>query len=183
VSLFARTSSLPLTAAVAEVARQQSCRYSGARLFLKGWPSGAGPRQASSPASRYLSRTAYPSTASCANLLDMMRPFALCLALVVGTVHRVTANVEKTIFIGPSVVKIPQQRPTLDDLHLGVLTHLNRSIRTHVAASFPTSTSAGGKVTWMLLDNLTEGQRYEVRICWAATVCKIRLSSSSAQLG
>lgn len=33
--------------------------------------------------------------------------------------------------------------------------------------------SAGGKGTesWFLLEGLVPGQRYEVRVCWVATVC------------
>lgn len=92
------------------------------------------------------------------------------LFLLLG-VQSVLANVEKTIFLGPQTANIPQQSPSLDDLHIDVLTPDNWSLRTHVEANFPdVSLSDKGKSTWLILDNLTESQRYEVRICWIATV-------------
>lgn len=93
-------------------------------------------------------------------------------------VSLVTANVEKTIFLGPEPVNIPQHSPSLSDLHIDVLTpgaddndnNNNWSLRSHVQAIFPTDDLPRGKETWLLLDHLTEGQRYEVRVCWLATV-------------
>ncbi|KAL1896733.1 hypothetical protein Cpir12675_002681 [Ceratocystis pirilliformis] len=107
------------------------------------------------------------------------------------------ANTEKTIFSAPDARPIPLAHPTLADLNLPVLMPLPQNasqLRTHLAASaagIPGMTNTpdtdldedgshqdGGKAgnnapsmfdTWMLLDNLTPGQRYEVRICWAAT--------------
>lgn len=85
------------------------------------------------------------------------------------------ANVEKTIFLGPAPVPVPQQPPTLSDLNLHTLTPGNNSIRTRVDREFPgiteeTGDEGRGVETWWLLDDLTEGQRYEVRVCWAAIV-------------
>lgn len=80
------------------------------------------------------------------------------------------ANVEKTIFLGPPTVNIPHQHPTLEDLRLDVLTPDNWSIRTRLPADFPTEKAPSGKTSWFLLDNLTPNQRYEVRVCWPATV-------------
>lgn len=85
------------------------------------------------------------------------------------------ANVEKTIFLGPEPVPIPQQRPTLSDLNLHTLTPGNSSIRTHLDREFPgtkeeTGQESRGVESWLLLSDLTEGQRYEVRVCWAAIV-------------
>ena len=95
--------------------------------------------------------------------------FLICLLLGVG-ISLVSANVEKTIFLGPEPVNIPQQHPTLSDLNIDLLTPETWSLRTHVEAIFPTAELEKGKSTWLILDNLTEGQRYEVRICWLATV-------------
>ncbi|KAK3387180.1 hypothetical protein B0H63DRAFT_151891 [Podospora didyma] len=85
----------------------------------------------------------------------------------------VLANVEKTIFLGPAAVNIPLAHPTLDDLNLEVLTPASpptsSSLRTRLEAQFPTASHPCGKSTWLLLDNLEPGRRYEVRICWAAT--------------
>lgn len=81
----------------------------------------------------------------------------------------VSANTEKTIFLGPEPVNIPAQSPSLNALNIDTLTPNNYSIRTHLDAIFPTPDLARGKESWLILDDLTEGQRYEVRVCWLAT--------------
>ncbi|KAI6355957.1 hypothetical protein MCOR25_008040 [Pyricularia grisea] len=87
----------------------------------------------------------------------------------------VAANVEKIIFLGPDTINVPHQSPTIADLGLDVLSPDSantRSIRTYLEAEFPGKDEQGlrkGKTTWLLLDNLKPGQRYEVRVCWAAT--------------
>ncbi|CEL06166.1 hypothetical protein ASPCAL07273 [Aspergillus calidoustus] len=78
------------------------------------------------------------------------------------------ANVEKTIFLGPSPLAIPALNPALDDLGLERLSPENGMLRTNLNASFPT-TDAPGTDSWFFLENLNPGQRYEVRICWLAT--------------
>lgn len=84
------------------------------------------------------------------------------------------ANVEKTIFLGPEPLDVPQhqQRPALAGLNLDVLTpESSWSLRTRLDAAFPAAGgSERGTPAWLLLDDLVEGQRYEVRICWLATV-------------
>lgn len=102
--------------------------------------------------------------------------FQALLLCLVSIAQYAAANVEKAIFLGPEVVNIPLGSPTLDDLHLDVLTPDNGTLRTRILASAPlgaaTEEEAGprGKSTWLLLDNLNPGQRYEARISWAATV-------------
>ncbi|CAL3967039.1 hypothetical protein PZA11_003466 [Diplocarpon coronariae] len=81
----------------------------------------------------------------------------------------VLANTEKTIFIGPRSFQIPAEHPTLKDLHLDSLSPQQWSLRTHVNTEFPTNSSQYGQASWFLLHRLQEGQRYEVRVCWAAT--------------
>ncbi|KAI0598729.1 hypothetical protein F4775DRAFT_170424 [Biscogniauxia sp. FL1348] len=89
----------------------------------------------------------------------------------------VRANTEKAIFLGPPSVDIPPAHYTsgsnsnsiLDNLHVQVLTPDHHALRTHLEAQFPGNSSHHGKPTWLILDDLTEGQRYEVRVCWAAT--------------
>ena len=82
----------------------------------------------------------------------------------------VFANVEKTIFLAPPTIAVPQAHPNLDDLRLIPLSSPSyQSVRTHLNASFPTPESPRGTVAWFLLDELNPGQRYEVRICWLAT--------------
>jgi hypothetical protein len=79
------------------------------------------------------------------------------------------ANTEKAIFLGPEPVPIPLTHPTLSDLHLDTLTPTNLTLRTQLAAQFPSAAHPQGTATWLVLDNLTPHQRYEVRVCWAAT--------------
>lgn len=81
-------------------------------------------------------------------------------------------NVEKTIFLAPPSISIPSGHPNLQDLYLDVLsTPLSLlSLRRQLPASFPTPTHPRGNETWLLLEGLEEGRRYEVRICWAASV-------------
>ncbi|RBR04453.1 hypothetical protein FVER53590_00556 [Fusarium verticillioides] len=80
------------------------------------------------------------------------------------------ANVEKTIFTAPASLPIPQQKPSLSDLRLPTLTPGGPNIRTHVSRRFPSRPKdyASGVATWVLLDKLNQGQRYEFRVCWAA---------------
>lgn len=80
------------------------------------------------------------------------------------------ANVEKTIFLGPEAVQISQRHPNLDDLHLDILTPTNATLRTNLTASFPKLPKSKGAESWFLLDELRQEQRYETRVCWAATV-------------
>lgn len=104
-----------------------------------------------------------------------MRPLAHAYSLLWCTA--VLGNVEKTIFLGPDPINIhnPQQQPNIDTLNLEVLSPLNTTLRRAVPASFPTSTFSKGSEAWFLLDRLRAQQRYEVRICWAATVRYPRL--------
>ncbi|KAJ5440086.1 uncharacterized protein N7458_011084 [Penicillium daleae] len=90
----------------------------------------------------------------------------LLLPLLTIPVH---ANVEKTIFLGPPATTIPSEAPDLDDLGLERLTPQNGVVRTQVNASFPSAEAPDGTESWFFLENLTPGQRYEVRICWLAT--------------
>ncbi|GKT49889.1 uncharacterized protein ColSpa_10070 [Colletotrichum spaethianum] len=79
------------------------------------------------------------------------------------------ANTEKVIFVGPETVNVPTMPPTLEDLRLDVLTPDDWTKRLDLKASFPTGDTPSGTTTWLLLDRLTHGQRYELRVCWAAT--------------
>ena len=82
----------------------------------------------------------------------------------------VQANVEKTIFIAPPETTIPSEQPDLDDLGLERLSPQNPIVRTQLNASFPTTDAPDGVESWFFLENLKPGQRYEVRVCWLATV-------------
>lgn len=80
------------------------------------------------------------------------------------------ANVEKTVFLAPPAIPVPPDHPNLDDLQLEVLSPRQSSVRLHLDAAFPSAENPKGVESWYLLDNLKQGQRHEVRICWSATV-------------
>ena len=82
----------------------------------------------------------------------------------------VCANVEKIIFLAPKAIHIPIEHPNLDDLRLDTLTLSHLTLRCWLPASFPNKTHQKGTEAWFLLDGLKQDQRYEVRICWSATV-------------
>ncbi|KAL4890538.1 hypothetical protein BDV59DRAFT_204250 [Aspergillus ambiguus] len=92
--------------------------------------------------------------------------FRLFLLLLLSAL--VPANVEKTIFLAPPSVILPSIDPALDDLGLQRLSPNNPVLRTKLNVSFPTG-SHPGTDSWYFLENLSPGQRYEVRICWLAT--------------
>lgn len=81
-----------------------------------------------------------------------------------------TANVEKTVFVAPPPSPIPGENPGLDDLGLDRLSPFDFVVRTYLNASFPTEDAPQGSESWFYLEDLNPGQRYEVRICWLATV-------------
>ncbi|KAM0192643.1 hypothetical protein ACHAPI_008227 [Fusarium lateritium] len=92
------------------------------------------------------------------------------LSCILATVTPAIANAEKTIFTAPASIPIPEQKPSLADLRLPALTPDASQIRTNISRVFPSEPKhyASGAATWVLLDNLNPGQRYEFRVCWAA---------------
>ncbi|PSR79770.1 hypothetical protein BD289DRAFT_455699 [Coniella lustricola] len=91
------------------------------------------------------------------------------ICLLLTGISLCLANVEKAIFLGPEPVNIPQTGPSLANLYLDVLSPEDWSLRTLLDAVFPTAELPRGVDAWLILDRLTEGQRYEVRVCWLAT--------------
>lgn len=83
----------------------------------------------------------------------------------------IQANVEKTIFLAPTAATVPSGEPDIGDLGLERLSPENHVVRTRLNASFPSETTPSGTDSWFFLENLIPGQRYEVRVCWLATVC------------
>ncbi|KAH8691126.1 hypothetical protein BGW36DRAFT_387723 [Talaromyces proteolyticus] len=79
------------------------------------------------------------------------------------------ANVEKTIFVAPSPQPVPAESSVIDDLGLERLSPGDYILRTNLNASFPTHSQPYGTESWLYLEDLNPGQRYEVRICWLAT--------------
>jgi hypothetical protein len=99
-----------------------------------------------------------------------MRVSAL-LCIVVTQAWTLRANVEKTVFLAPSPVTLPHEPPSLDTLRLDVLDPADLSIlATSLPVQFPSSSAPRGLESWYLLRALDGSRRYEVRICWPATV-------------
>ncbi|KAK4166728.1 hypothetical protein QBC43DRAFT_14956 [Cladorrhinum sp. PSN259] len=94
---------------------------------------------------------------------------ASLITLILLFTTPIFANVEKAIFLGPATINIPLAHPTLTDLNLDTLTPNTSTLHTKLTASFPSPFNPHGSSTWLILDNLIPSQRYEVRICWAAT--------------
>ncbi|KAF1833928.1 hypothetical protein BDW02DRAFT_598652 [Decorospora gaudefroyi] len=95
-----------------------------------------------------------------------LRVGLLCIVTQVATVK---ANVEKAIFLGPPPATLSNDRPSLDDLGLPVLSPSDAILPAQLPVQFPTDTLPRGLASWYLLRALDDGRRYEVRICWPAT--------------
>jgi hypothetical protein len=98
-----------------------------------------------------------------------MARLLLLLLLYFCLMHTAQANVEKTIFVAPPS-ESPPHDASVDTLLLGRLSEQYSSVRTFINASFPTAESPKGTETWFLLEALRPRRRYELRICWLATV-------------
>ena len=96
-------------------------------------------------------------------LLASISTLAWCISPIL-------ANVEKAVFLAPDAIQIPSYQYNLDQLNLNTLAPPNYALRTYLSASFPSPEHSLGTEAWLLLDGLQRYQRYEVRICWAATV-------------
>lgn len=91
------------------------------------------------------------------------------------------ANTEKAIFTAPEAVALSDTQPSLEALQLRTLTHPNSTLRTSLDVTFPSESTPRGRDHWYLLRDLVQGQRYELRVCWAAIVslkgCHLYLSN------
>lgn len=99
-----------------------------------------------------------------------MMNLLLLLTTLFVSLPSVCANVEKVIFMGPESLYIPTEHPNLEDLQLDALSPNDWSLRTYLLADFPTVDAPHGSESWFLVRNLRHSQRYELRVCWAATV-------------
>ena len=93
------------------------------------------------------------------------------LLCIVPHIWLVNANVEKTIFLGPERLSLPHEILSSEHLRLHVLNHSQTILPTQLPVQFPTKQALRGLEYWYLLQPLEPGKRYEVRICWPATVC------------
>jgi hypothetical protein len=103
--------------------------------------------------------------------------FYLRLISILLSIQYAAANVEKTIFVAPLPWTVPAEDAAIDDLGLDRLSPADFMLRTNLNASFPTEEEPYGTESWFYLEDLTPGQRYEVRICWMATVILPSLQS------
>ncbi|KAI1973216.1 hypothetical protein LOZ53_001074 [Ophidiomyces ophidiicola] len=86
-----------------------------------------------------------------------------------------SANVEKTIFTAPpaSLTRWPSSMSDIQSVglkNLDILSPSISSIRKRLEAAFPSEQTPLGIQSWFFLADLNPGQRYELRICWIATV-------------
>ncbi|RKF60452.1 hypothetical protein OnM2_050004 [Erysiphe neolycopersici] len=82
----------------------------------------------------------------------------------------VFANTEKVIFVGPERNSVLiSEYYNIWNLCLQTLSPRHETLRTQVLAEFPSLISKYGRDSWFLLDGISKGQRFEVRICWTAT--------------
>ena len=101
-----------------------------------------------------------------------MRYVALLLCLA-AFILPVLSNVEKVIFLPPSAIRLPSHHQSiLEELHLETLSPTLPSLRRSLATSFLKTDSLRSTESWFLLGDLVQNRRYEVRLCWAATVCR-----------
>ena len=88
----------------------------------------------------------------------------------------VSANVEKVIFLGPGGEAECSNHPNVYSLQHDVLTPSTPAIRRELTATFPSEINSWrGPDSWIVIDELEPQRRYEVRICWSATVCVLDL--------
>ncbi|TKA24061.1 hypothetical protein B0A50_06952 [Salinomyces thailandicus] len=91
-----------------------------------------------------------------------------CLALLLQFAITANANTEKIVFSAPPTSSIPDAGPSFNNLDLYSLSPERLSVRLALPVAFPEDPLPKGLDSWYLLESLHPGQRYEVRICWAA---------------
>jgi hypothetical protein len=94
----------------------------------------------------------------------------IILACTSVLIQMTVANVEKVIFLAPQLDSMPSKQVSFDDLGIDRLSPSSPVVRTYLDSSFPTDGAPLGSESWFYLENLIPGRRYEVRICWLATV-------------
>ena len=92
------------------------------------------------------------------------------LLVLLGCSCLATANVEKVVFLAPEAGADLPNLSKLEYLRHNTLLPLPSSLQVSLPAAFPEEGDLQGRETWFMLEGIGERQRYEVRICWAATV-------------
>ncbi|CAD6505690.1 BgTH12-01180 [Blumeria graminis f. sp. triticale] len=90
------------------------------------------------------------------------------IVLLLG-ISPVFSNTEKTTVVGPKIFVPLNRHIALGHINLKVLSPHHTPFRTHIKSTFPNDLSKIGRTSWFIMGDLIEGQKYEVRICWAAT--------------
>ncbi|KAK6436273.1 hypothetical protein LTR95_007533 [Oleoguttula sp. CCFEE 5521] len=91
-----------------------------------------------------------------------------CVALVFAWAVTALANTEKVIFLAPPSIGLSDDSLSLAALQLSTITPEKFTLGTDIKVDFPTQDSPNGLDHWYLLRTLNAGQRYELRVCWAA---------------
>ncbi|KAJ9636542.1 hypothetical protein H2204_005375 [Knufia peltigerae] len=97
-----------------------------------------------------------------------MNSISLMFLVLLTYSQIVHSNVEKVIFTSSLAEPYPTDA-SFDNLLLVPLSEEHPTLRTQLNVSFPNSSSPNGQAHWFFLESLRPHQRYEVRICWAAT--------------
>ena len=105
-------------------------------------------------------------------VIDRLKRMLLQIAsfLTAVLIPFIAANVEKIIFLAPEHTLSSTQYEGLNSLNLNVISPSQPTLRATIQSSFPRSDRPNGTESWYVLEQLRPGQRYELRICWPATV-------------
>lgn len=107
-------------------------------------------------------------------MIVLLQCFALYLLVALAK-----ANTEKTIFLAPDKIALPNSGPSLANLNLLELSSRRSALHTSLDVAFANVTNPKGLRSWYILHDLEEHQRYELRICWPATVGPFTVHSRS----
>ncbi len=102
-----------------------------------------------------------------------MLRYVLLYTLLLLLSLKVSANVEKVIFLGPhqAAVSIAGYHESRFE-NIEILSEKLSSLRRKLHSAFPSSPATNEpREAWMLIENIEVGRRYEARLCWSAAVC------------
>ena len=105
-----------------------------------------------------------------------MQTVSVLFITLLACIFIVDANVEKVVFLGPKSESLSAASRSVEQFQSPFLERLdpsNSSLRRILHSQFDSSNIPGESEAWILLDELEEGRRYEVRTCWCATVCRL----------
>lgn len=106
------------------------------------------------------------------SLAVAMRLLIYC-KIAVFLAASVLANTEKVIFLGRVNKASKDFSGALNSIDLTKLSPSHSKKRLSLPVAFPSLEKPNGVDSWYILSNLTQDQRYEVRVCWAAIVCVV----------